>query len=112
MIIINQIKLHQNSHISGFGQAAGFTLNQGSTIGEQINEPANPVLPEFVYNTLSTSNSPSVTIASGNTQTLDGDVYDLIWVREGATVIFSQPNVYVNRIKTSDGAHIEQTRPI
>ncbi|TYA57925.1 T9SS type A sorting domain-containing protein [Formosa maritima] len=102
-----EIKLHQNSHISEFGQATTFTLNQGSTINNQINDVANPILPNFIYNTLSNSASPSVTISNGDTQTLDGDVYDQIWVREGATVIFSQPNVYVNRIKTSEDANIE-----
>ncbi|MDB9961786.1 T9SS type A sorting domain-containing protein, partial [Oceanihabitans sp.] len=102
-----EIKLHQSSHIEGFGQAENFTLNHGSTIGEEINEPANPLIPEFIYNTLSRRDSPSVTIPNGETQTLDGDVYDLIWVREGATVIFSQSNVFVNRIKTSQQATIE-----
>jgi hypothetical protein len=104
-----EIKLYQSSHIEGFGQAANFTLNHGSTIGEEINEPANPLIPEFIYNTLSRRDSPSVTIPNGETLTLDGDVYDLVWVREGATVIFSQPNVFVNRIKTSQQANIEFT---
>jgi hypothetical protein len=102
-----EIKLHQDSHIVDFGQAMNFTLNQGSTIGEEINEVSNPIMPDFMYNTQSNNSSPSVTIANGDTQTLDGDVYDQVWVRDGATVIFSQPNVFVNRIKTSQGANIE-----
>ena len=72
-----------------------------------MNEVANPILPNFMYNSYSDRNSESVTIASGDIQTLDGDVYDLVWVRSGATVVFSQSNVFVNRIKTSEGATIE-----
>ncbi|PNQ75028.1 hypothetical protein C1T31_02510 [Hanstruepera neustonica] len=102
-----EIKLHQDSHIAEFGQATTFTLNQGSTIGEEINESANPIIPGFVYNTLSTNSSESVTIGNGDTQVLDGEVYDEVWVRNGATVVFSQSNVFVNRIKTSEGAIIE-----
>ena len=73
----------------------------------QIEEPANLELPPFMYNTLSNSSSPSVTIADGETQTLDGQVYDLVWVNEGATVIFSQSDVYIDRLRTMQGANIE-----
>ncbi|WP_191858648.1 T9SS type A sorting domain-containing protein [Hanstruepera ponticola] len=102
-----EIKLHQDSHIEDFGQATSFTLNQGSTIGEEINNPANPIMPDFIYNTLSSNNSETVRISNGDTQTLDGEVYDEVWVRAGATVIFSQPNVFINRLKTSEGATVE-----
>ena len=102
-----QIKLHQNSHIVGFGEAESFALQQSSTIGEQIEEAADITLPPFIYNTQSNSDSQSVTIESGQTMTLDGTVYDLIDIRQGGTVIFTQSNVHINKIKTLEQAIIE-----
>jgi hypothetical protein len=102
----DQIKLHQNSHIVESAQANSLVLNQGSTVGEAIYESANPFTPEFLYNTMSNNGSPSVQVNAGQTMVLDGDVYDWIRVREGATVTFSQSNVSINRLQTWDGATI------
>jgi hypothetical protein len=104
---IGNIKLHQASTIVGFGQAVSFDLNQGSTIGTQVNAPSNPTIPGFVFNTYSNNSSPSVTINNSQTQTLNGSVYDVVTVRQNATVNFSQSNVYINELKTFEGASIE-----
>lgn len=101
------VKLFQASTVVGFGQAANFNLNQGSSIGEQINQPANPTLPDFVSNTLSNNASPSVTIANGQSLTLNESVYNVVTVNQGATVTFNESNVYINELRTSDGANIE-----
>jgi hypothetical protein len=100
------IKLHQASTVVGRGQAANFNLNQGSTIGTQVNQPANPIIPAFVFNTQSTASSPDVTVNNNQSQTLNGSVYDIVTVKQGATVTFSQPNVYINEIKTFENATI------
>ena len=101
------IKLHQASTIVEFGQAANFVLNQGSTIGSQIYQPANPTIPPFLFNTQSNATSPDVTINTGQSQTLNGSVYGTITVKQDATVTFSQSNVYIDELKTFDGASIE-----
>jgi hypothetical protein len=103
------IKLHQASTIVGRGQAANFSLNQGSTIGTQVAQPANPTIPAFVFNTQSTASSPDVTVNNNQSQTLGGSVYDVITIKQGATVTFTQPNVYINEIKTFENATISFT---
>jgi len=102
-----QIKLHQDSHIQGFGQANSFELNQGSTIGVEMDGAADITLPSFIYNTVSNSSSPSVVVPAGQTMVLDGDNYNLVDVRQGATVVFTQSNIYINRIKTLEASSIE-----
>ncbi|TVZ57636.1 putative secreted protein (Por secretion system target) [Flavobacteriaceae bacterium MAR_2010_105] len=102
------IKLHQASTIVGFGKAPLFNLNQGSTInGGTFNQPANPVIPPFQFNTVSTASSPNVVVTTNTT--LSGAVYGTVEVRDGAKVTFSQSNIYINNLKTFQGAKIEFT---
>jgi hypothetical protein len=93
--------------VVGFAQAPTITLNQGSTVGNSIFAPANPTIPPFVYNTYSNGSSLDATINNNQTITLTGSVYDVVTVKQNATVIFSQSNVYINELKTFDGASIE-----
>src|SRR5690606_19284773 len=72
-----------------------------------IYQPANPNIPTFVYNTYSNNNSPSVTINNNQTLTLTGSVYKKIEVKDGATVIFTKPNIYIDELKTNKDATIE-----
>jgi hypothetical protein len=104
---IGNIKLHQATTVVDFGQAVSFDLNQGSTIGSQVFAPANPTIPAFVFNTFSNNSSPNATVNNNQTQTLTGSVYDVVTVKQNATVIFTQSNVYINELKTFDGASIE-----
>ncbi|RIA08897.1 putative secreted protein (Por secretion system target) [Flavobacteriaceae bacterium MAR_2010_72] len=102
------IKLHQASTIVGFGKAPLFNLNQGSQInGGTINQPANPVIPPFQFNTVSNASSPNVVVTTNTT--LSGAIYGTVEVRDGATVTFSQSNIYINNLKTFQGAKIEFT---
>jgi uncharacterized protein YrzB (UPF0473 family) len=101
------IKLHQASTVAGFGRAANIVLNQGSFIVNPIFQPANIPFPDFVFNTLSNNTSPNVTINNNQSTTLNGSVYGTITVKQGATVTFSQPDVYIDQLKTFDGASIE-----
>ncbi|OUR94317.1 hypothetical protein A9Q87_01330 [Flavobacteriales bacterium 34_180_T64] len=101
------IKLHQASHIVGFGQAVSFNLQQGSTIFNQVNAAANPTIPAFITNTYSNAGSPNETINNNQTVTLNGSVYGTVTVKSGATVTFSQSNVYIDELKTFSNATIE-----
>ncbi|MEO5789323.1 lamin tail domain-containing protein, partial [Gelidibacter sp.] len=102
-----KIKLHNNSHITEFAKASQIQVNGGSSIGTRIHSPAEPIIPLFVKNVYSNSNSPNATINSGQTVTLTGGVYDKVDVKGGATVIFAQSNVYINELKTSKHATIK-----
>ncbi|WP_191860959.1 T9SS type A sorting domain-containing protein, partial [Hanstruepera ponticola] len=105
---IGNIKLHQATTVVDFAQAVSLDLNQGSVVTGGWNPvAANPTIPAFVFNTLSNNSSPDVTVNNNQTQTLNGSVYDVITVKQNATVIFSQSNVYINELKTFDGASIE-----
>ncbi|MFC5196568.1 HYR domain-containing protein [Bizionia hallyeonensis] len=101
------VKLHQASNVVGFAQAVSINLNQGSTVGTPIYAAANPTIPTFVYNTYSNNASPDATVNNNQTVTLNGSVYDVVTVKQGATVIFSQSNVYINELKTFKDANIE-----
>ena len=101
------IKLHQTSNVVGFAQAATFNIQTGSTIGTQVTAPANPIIPAFEANTLSNAGSPNVTVNNNATQNLNGSVYGTVTIKQGATVTFTQENVYINELKTFKNATIE-----
>ncbi|MEH6538424.1 MAG: HYR domain-containing protein, partial [Psychroserpens sp.] len=103
------IKLHQATTVAEFGRAANITLNQGSTIFNPIYQPANIPFPNFVTNNLSNNSSPNQTINTNTSVTLNGSVYGKVTVKQGATVTFSQSDIYIDNLKTFDGASIEFT---
>ncbi len=102
-----KIKLHKDSHITEFAKASQIQVNGGSSIGTRILSPADPIIPLFVKNVYSNSSSPNATINSGQTVTLTGSVYDKVDLKEGATVIFAQSNVFINELKTRKYATIK-----
>ncbi|MGC1631628.1 MAG: T9SS type A sorting domain-containing protein, partial [Gelidibacter sp.] len=102
-----KIKLHKDSHITEFAKASQIDVNGGSSIGTRIHSPADPIIPSFIKNVHSNNSSPDATINSGQTVTLTGNVYDRVDVKGGATVIFTQSNVYINELKTSKHATIK-----
>ena len=100
------IKLHQASTISGFAKAPNIDLKQGSVInGNKYYAPASVTIPPFQFNTQSNAGSPNATV-SGN-QTLTGSVYNIVEIQQGATVTFSESNIYINQLITGDNATIE-----
>jgi hypothetical protein len=104
---VGNIKLQQASNIVGFAQAVSFNIQAGSNIGTQVTAAANPIIPAFVANTTSNAGSPNITINNNATQNLTGSVYGTITIKQGATVTFTQANVYINEIKTFKDATIE-----
>jgi hypothetical protein len=101
------VKLHQTSNVVGFAQAATFNIQAGSSVGNQVIAPANPIIPAFESNTQSNATSPNVTVNNNATQNLNLSVYGTVTIKQGATVTFTQENVYINEIKTFKGASIE-----
>jgi hypothetical protein len=106
--VTGKIKLHQASTIVGFAKAATFDLNQGSVInGLTINAPANPAIPAFQPNMLSNVGSPNITVNSNQTVSITGSVYGLVDIKNGATVTFTQPNIYIDDLKTGQNVTIK-----
>ena len=103
----DEIRVRKASTIVEFAQASQIDIDNSSSVGVEIYQPANPILPPFVYNVYSDNSSPDVTINNGQTETLTGSVYDKIEVKDGATVIFMQPNVYIKELKTKQDANID-----
>ncbi len=102
----NKIKVHNASHIIGFAQASQIQANGGSTVGSSIYSPANPTVPSFVYNIQSNSESPDIVVNNNSTQTLSGTTYGKIDIKNGAEVIFTESNVYIDELKTANNTTI------
>ena len=104
-----KIKVHDDSDINEFAKASKIQVNGGSTVGTKIYQQADPIIPLFVINTYSNNGSPDVTVNNGQTVTLNGDNYDKIDLKDGATVIFTETNVYIKELKTDKDVSIEFT---
>ncbi len=102
-----KVKLKYDSHVAGFVRASEIDIDYSSSAGSSTLSPANVILPQFIYNTLSNNNSPDITVPENQAMTLYGDVYGKIDIKEGATVTFAQSNVYINELKTKENTTIE-----
>ena len=76
-------------------------------MGAAIYEPASVEIPGFIYNTISGRKSENIKVKKNQTVTLDGEKYGKVKIDEGATLIFTAPNIYLDEIKTKKNASIE-----
>lgn len=105
-----KVKLHDISTVSGSVEASDIDIDDdGSSAGSIILEPAVVDLPPFVFNSISDSNSPDITVEAGQTVTLNDQVYGKIEVEEGGTLIFNNSNVYIQELKTKENATVDFT---
>ncbi|MEM5567059.1 HYR domain-containing protein, partial [Psychroserpens sp. AS72] len=102
-----KIKVHNASNIVDFAQASQIQINGGSSVGTVVYSPANPIIPSFVYNIQSNSESPNVTINNNATVTLSETVYGKITIKNGGTAIFTEPNVHIDELTTENNTIIE-----
>ena len=76
-------------------------LENGNTvIGDVCLMPNADVIPTFYFNTVSTGDSPDVTVNDGETLVLNGQVFEKIEVKEGGTLTFTESNIFINELKT------------
>lgn len=100
-------KIQDNSHIVDFVKAKNIEVIKNSSVGVALYAPAVVTLPPFVFNTLSKKSSPSVTVNKNQSITLTGSVYNEIEIKDGGSVLFTSPDIYINELKTKKGVTIE-----
>jgi hypothetical protein len=101
-------KIEKNSVVNTFVKADDIDIKSGSTVATEIYAQANVTLPTFIYNTL--GDGDDIDVEEDQTVTLTGDHYGKIEVEEGGTLIFDNPNIYIEELKTKDEATIEFTQ--
>ena len=100
-------KIKDNSHVAYFVKADDVDVDNSSSVGAAINAPAVIGLPTFIYNTASNNSSPDVTVNNNQSITLNGSVYGKVDVKDGGSVLFTSPDIYINELKTKKNASIE-----
>jgi len=76
----------------------------GGSVTTSISDPASVSLPPFLTNNMPANND--VTVQSGTTVTLTGQVYDDIRVKNGGTVIFTQKDIFIDRFDVDNYATV------
>ena len=79
----------------------------GSVVDVVISDPVSVSLPPFLNNTMPSNNN--VTVSSGNTVVLTDQVYDNIRVKYGATVTFTQKDIFINKLDVDNNATVNFT---
>ncbi|MCB0840600.1 MAG: HYR domain-containing protein, partial [Bacteroidetes bacterium] len=106
----NQMALIQSqSVVNTFVKAPNININGGSIVANQIIGRASFTLPEFKDN--NGAGNIDVTVQVGQTQTLTGNDYGIIELKENATVIFDNPQVLVKEFKLKEDVSIEFLQP-
>lgn len=103
------IKIHDETNVAGFIMAADLDVDDDCTTGAQIESPAVLTLPNFINNTVTNGDSEEVVVEENQVVTLNGSEYGKIEVKENATVIFTNPNVFIKELKTKENANVEFT---
>ncbi|RMA57656.1 HYR domain-containing protein [Ulvibacter antarcticus] len=102
-----KVKIHDNTHVVDFVKADDIDVHSNSSVGAAIYAPAVVTLPPFLFNTLSDNSSPDVTVNNNQSVTLTGSVYDKVEIKDGATVLFTSPDIYIDDLKTKKDITIE-----
>ncbi len=102
-----KVKLHEMTTVSGSVEASDIDIDDYSSAGEILLQPADVDLPPFVFNSVSKNSNFDITVEPGDTVTLDGQIYGKIKVEQGGTVIFTNSNVYLEELKTYDNATVD-----
>ncbi|MEZ5001691.1 MAG: hypothetical protein R2730_01535 [Chitinophagales bacterium] len=97
-------KLHDEAMVADFVQADEIDIDDTSHVGSLIYSTANPLIPDFYYNTQPSSND--VKVNKDDNVVLTGCVYDKIEVKEDATITFTCDNIYIHELKTKKGVTI------
>lgn len=105
-----RVYVQSRSYVEDFVKSPRIYVDHRSSVGSKIYSTLQTPLPEFVHNTISNGNSPDIVVNYGQTVTLDGYDYGNIYVKSGATVIFTKSNVFIERLRTRYGAKVEFTQ--
>ncbi|MFN8297139.1 MAG: HYR domain-containing protein [Chitinophagales bacterium] len=91
-----------------FVQSMHNDINSGAIVTTQYHSVAVAPIPPFEYNVFTSNNN--VTVASGQTVTLNSSLYNEIKVEKYGTVIFTQPVVDIKKLEAKDFAEIKFTQ--
>ncbi|NND12279.1 MAG: T9SS type A sorting domain-containing protein [Flavobacteriaceae bacterium] len=97
------IKLHDESHVDGAVKADEVDIDNDSSAGSIMEMPADVEIPQFYYNTLCDDASIEVVVDKDDTVELTGNNYKRVEIKEGATVTFTQENIFICELKTDKG---------
>ncbi len=95
------------SQVADTVEASEIIVDNTSSVGTEVLEPADVDLPDFIYNTVSNSSSPDIVVDYYQTVTLDGSEYGRVFVKYGGVVTFTNSNVYLEELKMQNFATID-----
>ena len=98
-------KFKFGSVVQSFVKAPLIQIKTGSVVDSQIIGKADVDFPQFRKNPSPGNND--IIVQNGQTMTLNGSNYGLIKVKENATLIFDNPEIFIEEFITKDGASIE-----
>ena len=81
-------------------EASEIKVDYTSSVRTEVLSPADIDLPDFIYNTVSNDDSADVKVEDDEMLVLDGQVFNKIEVKEGATLTFTAGNIFINELKT------------
>ena len=88
-------------------EASEIIVDNTSSDGTEILEPADIDLPDFSYNTVSNQSSPDIVVNNYQTLTLDGSEYGRVFIKNGGAVTFTNSNVYIEELKMQNSTTID-----
>ena len=101
-------KIEKNTFITGtttFVQSIDIEVKSGSVVTTQVNLEPGVVLPDFLDNPFDSDND--VKIDKNQTAVLSDQVYGKVEVKEGATVTFTQKDLFIKDLKIGKDATIQ-----
>ena len=102
-----EVKVDDNSIVSGpttFVQANDIDIDNSATVDDTIQANPGVTLPNFLFNPFDSDND--VEVAAFTTDTLTEQVYGKVELKEGATVVFTQQDIYIEELKVYDGGTV------
>lgn len=102
-----QARVRKFSQVAESVEASEIIVDNTSSVGTEVLEPADIDLPDFIYNIVSNQSSPDVVVNNYQTVILDGSEYGRVFVKYGGAVTFTNSNVYLEELKMQNSTTID-----
>ncbi len=103
-----KIKVHDNSEIIGattFVQGTDVDIKNGSQVATVIDAEPNVMLPPFEVNPYNDGND--LTVQANANVVLTDQIYGKVEIKKGATVTFTEGDIYIEELKTKEDVTIK-----
>jgi|GEM_PF-5922930 len=100
-----KVKLDDQTVVNTFVKAKQIEVTGGSDLANSIQQTAGVTLPPFLGHNRSGGND--ITVSENSSVTLSGDLYKKIIVEKNATLIFDNPEVFIEEMETKEGAIVD-----